>query len=388
MLGWLAAVGGLASGAYLGIALLLVALGGPARKFTAPHSAGMAEECETDAEVGQGYLDFASVTDDAVILQAGEESPRLLLAQLAKYLSRFGIARVYVPVAGNSAPLSREGLAALDRQIRADGKPAPVALLTRSQGGALAYRFLGGRYGQHEAVPRLQRFVARDGAALAFRRIPADSETAVIFLHGAGSHGLPYAAPAYFLAQNDLAQVYLLNLRGHDQSGPRGDVDFAGRHEDDLADLIAHVRNVTPGARVVVAGHSLGGGLALRFASGPHGHLADAFLLLAPYLGPMTPIDRLGPVADWAELGVAAGRRADHDECRRPADAESSPRRRFQPQVDHSRWPGDPGLLASHAPRPFAPAELRGATSARFASRFSCSSATRTRSFDRAESPR
>lgn len=301
-LGWIVAAGSMALGAYLGVALSLIAIGRPASRAGERHWDDGENGIEPDADVGQGYLDFPSAAGDALILQAAEGCPPDLITSVARYLSAYGIARVYLPLAPDGAPVSNADLAALDRQIRADGNPSPVAIVTRDQRGTLAFRFIGGRYGYHKDIPRLQQILARDGKSIGFRHFPADSDTAVILLHGAGSHSLPYAAPAYFLAQRGVAQVYIPNLRGHDQAGRLADVDAVSRHEDDLADLIAHIRKATPGARVVVAGHSLGGGLALRFAASSRGRLADGFLLLSPYVGVLTPVDRQGPVARWAEL--------------------------------------------------------------------------------------
>lgn len=295
-LGWLAAIGGRAA-TYPAIALLLIALDSPARRAPARRSNGVDE---ASVEVAEGYRDIPAPADDAVILQPVDGPPTPDLMAMARALGQFGIARVYVPE--GDGPLTDLGLAALARRVEADGKPAPVVLMTREAGGPVTARFLGGRYGDRRGVPALQHFRARDGQALAYRHIPAEGDTAVIVLHGAGSHGESYAAFGYAMASLGAVPTYLPNLRGHDGSGRSGDVDSIGRHETDLADLIGHVRGVRPGARVVVAGHSAGGGLALRFAMGPHGPLADAYLLLAPYLGIAAPVHRERAGEGWAEL--------------------------------------------------------------------------------------
>ena len=90
---------------------------------------------------------------------------------------------------------------------------------------------------------------------------------------------------AEYLSSENLARVYTPDLRGH---GPapktRGDVDSFDRLTDDLADLIGLIRKDNPSAKVVVGGHSSGGGLAVRFAGSRHGGTADAYLLLSPFL--------------------------------------------------------------------------------------------------------
>ncbi|AQU82634.1 hypothetical protein B2G49_08470 [Halomonas sp. 'Soap Lake  len=54
----------------------------------------------------------------------------------------------------------------------------------------------------------------------------------------------------------------------------------------------------------MVGGHSSGGGLAIRFAGGRHGHLASAYLLLAPYFGNNAPTVRDNS-GGWAQASVA-----------------------------------------------------------------------------------
>jgi alpha-beta hydrolase superfamily lysophospholipase len=61
-------------------------------------------------------------------------------------------------------------------------------------------------------------------------------------------------------------------------------VDYLNQLEDDVADLISLIRDKKPGCRIIVGGHSSGGGLAVRFAGSRYGNQADAYLLLSPYL--------------------------------------------------------------------------------------------------------
>lgn len=59
-------------------------------------------------------------------------------------------------------------------------------------------------------------------------------------------------------------------------------MDYIGQLEDDLADLIA--ARAAPQQKVVLLGHSSGGGLFVRFAGGAHRGLIDGAVLLAPFL--------------------------------------------------------------------------------------------------------
>lgn len=139
----------------------------------------------------------------------------------------------------------------------------------------------------------LLSYTARDGATLGFRRWEAGAEGVplVVLVHGSGWHGGQFQGLGAALAGQGLADVIAPDLRGH---GPnpqrRGDVDYIGQFEDDLADLIA--QSARPGQAVVMLGHSSGGGLAVRFAGGVHGGLLAGAILLAPFLQHDAPTTR------------------------------------------------------------------------------------------------
>lgn len=154
----------------------------------------------------------------------------------------------------------------------------PVADL-RAEGQGLDFSVLGGA-----DLPALQSYPARDGATLGFRRWDAGPEagTLVVAVHGSGWHGAQFARLGAGLAAAGF-DVVAPDLRGH---GPaparRGDVDYIGQFEDDLADLIEG--QARPGQRVAMLGHSSGGGLVMRFAGGAQGGLIERAVLLAPFV--------------------------------------------------------------------------------------------------------
>lgn len=150
-------------------------------------------------------------------------------------------------------------------------------------------------------MPALEPYPARNGAPLYFRRYRANSDTHLILLHGSSAHGAYLHAFAGYLSARNSANVYTPDLRGHGfHPQRRGDIDYIGQLEDDLADLIAYLRSESArNARFFVGGHSSGGGLALRFGGSRHGHLAQGILLLAPYLGYGAPMIKKG-AGGWA----------------------------------------------------------------------------------------
>lgn len=148
----------------------------------------------------------------------------------------------------------------------------------------------------------LEPFKARDGTELSFRRYKADSNVHAILLHGSSAHSAYLHPFAKYLSSKNVANVYALDMRGH---GPhpkrRGDIDYIGQLEEDIADLIGYIKAHAGGdGRFIVGGHSSGGGMALRFGGSKYGHLAGDVLLLAPYLGYSAPMVKKN-AGGWAD---------------------------------------------------------------------------------------
>ena len=164
--------------------------------------------------------------------------------------------------------------------------------------GGLAFNEL---FLDYTNVPQLKTFTARDGKPLAYRHYPAQSDRVLILLHGSGWHSRYFLPLAESISAEDLAQVYTPDLRGHGSTPERrGDVDYIGQLEDDLADLIAIIRKDNPNAMLIVGGHSSGGGLAIRFGGSRYGKQADAYILLSPFLKYNAPTMRANS-GGWAQ---------------------------------------------------------------------------------------
>ena len=142
----------------------------------------------------------------------------------------------------------------------------------------------------YAGLPAPGAVTARDGTRLAVRVYESQSEVAILAIHGSSGSGRYYHPLARYLSERGKATVYALDLRGHGESGGRrGDVDYIGQLEDDVTDVLATIRADRPRARVVLLGHSAGGGLIVRYAGGERGRVVDGYVLLAPYLGPLAP---------------------------------------------------------------------------------------------------
>lgn len=157
----------------------------------------------------------------------------------------------------------------------------------------------------YSALPGLSSYRCRDGSMMLYRCYPSTSQLVVILLHGSSSHSRYLMPLAQYLSTENLACVYTPDLRGHGISPKkRGDLDYINQMEDDLVDLVTHIKQQHPLSPIVIAGHSSGGGLAIRFAGSRYNDMADAYVFLAPFLKYNAPTikDQSG---DWAQPYIA-----------------------------------------------------------------------------------
>lgn len=156
------------------------------------------------------------------------------------------------------------------------------------------------RGGPCQDGPGIRCFHMRDGALLAGRQLASDSDLIVVYLHGVMSSGTEFEDGARMLRESTGAAVIRLDLRGHGLSaGTRGDINHIGQWEEDVADVVSVLRKDSPGSRIILAGHSMGGGIAMRYAlrhterrDVPE---VDGYLLFAPHLGQKSPTSRTEP---------------------------------------------------------------------------------------------
>ena len=141
----------------------------------------------------------------------------------------------------------------------------------------------------------------RDGYALPFRAVDGpQGAPLLVMVHGSGWHGMQFEGLAAALVPH--ADILIPDLRGHGASPMRrGDVEYIGQLEDDLADLI--MARAKAGQKVILLGHSSGGGLAVRFAGGAHRAMISGAVLLAPFLHHSAPTTRAGS-GGWAQVNL------------------------------------------------------------------------------------
>lgn len=148
-----------------------------------------------------------------------------------------------------------------------------------------------------------RRFQTRDGRSVFAREFAGaeNSGATIILVHGVGSDSSPFNVTAAGLRDATGATVLAIDLRGHGKSeGARWDVDYIGQHEDDLADIVRELKRTKQDTKIVLSGHSMGGGISLRFAALADEPSIDGYLLFAPNLGATAPTARTAPPEDAA----------------------------------------------------------------------------------------
>jgi len=131
--------------------------------------------------------------------------------------------------------------------------------------------------------PAPRQFQARDGSSLQYRAYPAAPDKVAILIHGSAFPGTSMHALAEALRAAGVT-VYVPDIRGHGGSGRRGDIDYVGQIDDDLADFVAQLGPAKSGETRTLVGFSAGAGFTVRFAGGPYGLLFDRYVFLAPIL--------------------------------------------------------------------------------------------------------
>lgn len=164
------------------------------------------------------------------------------------------------------------------------------------------------------------QYLARDGKAIFYRYFVGDSQRVFVLLHGSATEGRYLLPLASQLHQQLGATVVVPDLRGHGRSmlSHPGDIDYIGQYEHDLADLHQQLTAQYPDAKLILVGHSSGGGLAVKYAGNAKGGKAqnlmsdkaqysspsfDAYVLLAPYLGHDAPTVRKN-AGGWVQVSV------------------------------------------------------------------------------------
>lgn len=138
-------------------------------------------------------------------------------------------------------------------------------------------------------------YTARDKSELFYRTIEGSSDITIILLHGSGAEGRYLVPLATRLNRSSSVSVIIPDLRGHGRSrsssSRSGNIDYLGQFEHDLEDLLNHLKSSNPNVKILLGGHSSGGGLVVKYGGNSLSQF-DGAILLAPYLGYKAPTVR------------------------------------------------------------------------------------------------
>lgn len=154
-------------------------------------------------------------------------------------------------------------------------------------------------------LPPVQHFTARDGSPLAWRGYAASKlsagapERRVVLVHGSSAQSKSMHVLAQALAAQGFS-VASLDLRGHGDSGPHGQIGYIGQLEDDIEDFLQAVPHT---GQQTLMGFSSGGGFVLRFAASGRQQLFDRYVLLSPFLHHAAPTNQPGN-SQWVSVGL------------------------------------------------------------------------------------
>ena len=133
-------------------------------------------------------------------------------------------------------------------------------------------------------------FITRDKKKIFAYKFPKKSPNTIILIHGVKSKAYLHNKMAGLLQKATQAEVYAIDLRGHGKSdGVDGDVDYVNQYADDIADIVKTIRRTKPDGKIIIAGHSMGGGVALNYTMLNVKEKIDGLLLFAPLIGHNSP---------------------------------------------------------------------------------------------------
>ncbi len=149
---------------------------------------------------------------------------------------------------------------------------------------------------------------AADGTALAFSEWPAGKPRAVILaVHGFGDYGpSTFTEAARFWAGQGII-TYAYDQRGFGRNLSFGRWPGAPALAADLREVAGQLRARHPCLPLIVAGHSMGGGVALAAAG--QGLDADGLVLAAPAIWGGAELNPLHRLAAWSVAMVMPDRR-------------------------------------------------------------------------------
>ncbi|TQD36246.1 alpha/beta hydrolase [Haloflavibacter putidus] len=144
----------------------------------------------------------------------------------------------------------------------------------------------------------------RDGNKLFSKIYPSKSKTALILIHGSGSESRYLETLAGNISHDYFATVITPDLRGHGRNlKDQPDINYIGQLEEDIEDIIKYTKDSLHAKKIILAGHSSGGGLVLRYIANSALTKVDKAIMIAPYLGHDAPTVK-PKSGGWVTVGI------------------------------------------------------------------------------------
>jgi alpha-beta hydrolase superfamily lysophospholipase len=156
-------------------------------------------------------------------------------------------------------------------------------------------------------------FSAQDDTDIFFQSwTSARPRALMVIAHGIGEHGGRYMNVVDTVHPLGIG-VFASDHRGHGRSGgKRGHVTRFGLFIDDLRAMVELAEARVPGVPVILLGHSMGGLIALTYATA-HPETIDYLVVSSPALGVSAPIPKIKEILGrklsdlWPSLALASG---------------------------------------------------------------------------------
>jgi len=146
--------------------------------------------------------------------------------------------------------------------------------------------------------------IMRDSNKLFSKIYPSQSNTVLILIHGSGSESRYLEPLAGKISQDNFAIVITPDLRGHGRNlKEQPDINYIGQLEDDIEDIIKYTKDSLNAKKIILAGHSSGGGLVLRYIANSTLARVDKAIMIAPYLGHDAPTVKQNS-GGWVTVGI------------------------------------------------------------------------------------
>lgn len=131
----------------------------------------------------------------------------------------------------------------------------------------------------------LEFYNGKDGKRLAYRIFePKEKAKGIlVFLHGANVNSILYVPIGIRMANKYGIKTYLLDLRGHGESGgERGTLDYVGQMEDDLQYFVSKIKTEFPDLPLFLGAHSVGSSVVIHYLNLDNIIRPDGYIFVAP----------------------------------------------------------------------------------------------------------